>query len=553
MIYANDQWIQLPTVDLYDTQMMLASVQAARDMYEKGQQQIKDFNDKYGDFMTPIQKDMDWYNKNVTGRVQQAINNLYASGIDPLRSAEGRAAIQRIVSQMPIGTIQAMKANAATYGEWLKNKAELESQGLYDPNQDEFFNRIQGLPSAEGFSTLDDKGNVRMWNRLSPTKYKSLHDLIAPIVDNTKPGLLTPEEVNSFEGMKYDPMYDYTGISERMLRRALQQNIPGVYKDPAYQYYREIARQKVAARHPDGNYTQADVDEQLRNDAYLSVPEYLQTPIRTANPYRQAEYSSNLSLRNSLRLARERATRPTTSGSGGGSGNNKKGTFSYQSGIIDEMKGRKIKSDIKVGNTRSYLDYQRSLAPSAATALWDFKNNPTHIVNKLEFKGDAKTFAGDFKESLNKSALSKNRYVIDYTPNLGDRIVSTSDIAQQAFGIEPTGFWGSTGDEMRSRLNAAYTEGKKIQVEVLDKVAGWATPDETGMDEILSTAQKVKIKIPESNITYSTYIRFGNDISSNYDAALIENSTAGAIQNVRINKTVGTNTTRATGAANVFE
>lgn len=553
MIYANDQWIQLPTVDLYDTQMMLASVQAARDMYEKGQQQIKDFNDKYGDFMTPIQKDMDWYNKNVTGRVQQAINNLYASGIDPLRSAEGRAAIQRIVSQIPVGTIQAMKANAATYGEWLKNKAELESQGLYDPNQDEFFNRIQGLPSAEGFSTLDDKGNVRMWNRLSPTKYKSLHDLIAPIVDNTKPGLLTPEEVNSFEGMKYDPMYDYTGISERMLRRALQQNIPGVYKDPAYQYYREIARQKVAARHPDGNYTQADVDEQLRNDAYLSVPEYLQTPIRTANPYRQAEYSSNLSLRNSLRLARERATRPTANGNGGGSGNNKKGTFSYQSGIIDEMKGRKIKSDIKVGNTRSYLDYQRSLAPSAATALWDFKNNPTHIVNKLEFKGDAKTFAGDFKESLNKSALSKNRYVIDYTPNLGDRIVSTSDIAQQAFGIEPTGFWGSTGDEMRSRLNAAYTEGKKIQVEVLDKVAGWATPDETGMDEILSTAQKVKIKIPESNITYSTYIRFGNDISSNYDAALIENSTAGAIQNVRINKTVGTNTTRATGAANVFE
>jgi hypothetical protein len=36
---------------------------------------------------------MDWYNENVTGKVRDTINNLYANGIDPLRSAEGRAAI----------------------------------------------------------------------------------------------------------------------------------------------------------------------------------------------------------------------------------------------------------------------------------------------------------------------------------------------------------------------------------------------------------------------------------------------------------------------------
>jgi hypothetical protein len=62
-------------------------------MYEKGQQQLKDFYKEYGDFISPIQKEMDWYNQNVTGRVRDTINNLYASGIDPLRSAEGRAAI----------------------------------------------------------------------------------------------------------------------------------------------------------------------------------------------------------------------------------------------------------------------------------------------------------------------------------------------------------------------------------------------------------------------------------------------------------------------------
>ena len=36
MVYAYDQWAQMPVKDLFDTQMMLASVQAAKDMYEKG-------------------------------------------------------------------------------------------------------------------------------------------------------------------------------------------------------------------------------------------------------------------------------------------------------------------------------------------------------------------------------------------------------------------------------------------------------------------------------------------------------------------------------------
>ena len=49
MVYAYDQWAQLPVKDLYDTQIMLAAVNAAKDMYEKGEQAIKDFRKDYGD------------------------------------------------------------------------------------------------------------------------------------------------------------------------------------------------------------------------------------------------------------------------------------------------------------------------------------------------------------------------------------------------------------------------------------------------------------------------------------------------------------------------
>ena len=54
MVYANDQWVQLPTRDLYDTQVMAMAINAARDMYEKGQQEMKDFQKAYGDFLTQL-------------------------------------------------------------------------------------------------------------------------------------------------------------------------------------------------------------------------------------------------------------------------------------------------------------------------------------------------------------------------------------------------------------------------------------------------------------------------------------------------------------------
>jgi len=68
-------------------------VNAVYNDYLRGLEDMKEFNKTYGDFMSPIQKDMDWYDKNVTGKVRDFITNAYAQGIDPLRSAEGRAAV----------------------------------------------------------------------------------------------------------------------------------------------------------------------------------------------------------------------------------------------------------------------------------------------------------------------------------------------------------------------------------------------------------------------------------------------------------------------------
>lgn len=295
MVYSNDQWIQLPTKDIYDTNMMLAAVQAAKDMYEKGVKQLEDFNKTYGDFYSPISKDMEWYNQNVTGKVRDTINDLYAQGIDPIRSAEGRAVLQRLIYSMPTGTINALKTNATNYQEYLKNKAELQSKGLYDKDQDDFIAALQGLPSEQGFSTVNPDGSVNMWGRLSPTQKMTQHDLIDPTVDNIAPGELTADEVRNFD-MQYDPKYKYTGVSERMLSDAIRQGIPQIQGSPYYAYFRNLAERQVQAegvRPDDPNYAQK-VDDRFRINSINSVRERLQRPTSDENKYTLAAYNSNL-------------------------------------------------------------------------------------------------------------------------------------------------------------------------------------------------------------------------------------------------------------------
>lgn len=182
MIYAGDQAIAYPVKDIYDTQIMAMSIAAAKDMYEKGQQQIKDFYKEYGDFMSPIQKDMDWYSQNVTGKVRDTINNLYANGIDPLRSAEGRAAVSQLIYSMPTGDIAKLRQSAAAANEYIKNRGKLEAAGLYNPDAEQNYLGF----NLDNYSTLrdGDQPGMGVWSRTSPIENKTMDEIIEPIIKN---------------------------------------------------------------------------------------------------------------------------------------------------------------------------------------------------------------------------------------------------------------------------------------------------------------------------------------------------------------------------------
>lgn len=276
MVYSRDQWIQLPVRDLYDSQIMLASINAARDMYEKGQQQIKEFQKDYGDFYSPIQKDMDWYNKNIIQGSRDLINNLYDNGEDPLRSSSGRAKISRWLNNIPTGDINKLKMGSKIAQEYLKNRAMLEAQNKYN---DDFEKYINGGKSIENWDTLKDG----MWTRQSPSEFTTLKAATENWFNNRTPHALTKDDVIGF-GMPYDKNYDYTGYTYKDLTNVASKNTPGWIGSPIANYYRHIAKQQLlneGIKSP----TNAQVETRLQQNVADANKEWIVNPIKQVNEY----------------------------------------------------------------------------------------------------------------------------------------------------------------------------------------------------------------------------------------------------------------------------
>lgn len=262
MVYAYDQWAQLPVRDLYDSQIMAMAINAAKDMYEKGQQEMKDFQKAYGDFLTPIMADQDWYNQNVTGKVRDAVNALYAQGIDPLRNAQGRAVISQLINNMPYGDIAKKRIRAKNAEEYYKNMAALRLNDKYNEDFSKFLREdpSQWDPDFAGVT--------------SPTAFKTLKDATDEWYNNRTPRDLTPEEKKQ---LGLDPRYKYTGYFDSDLMNVAKGQTPGWQGTPISNYYRELAKRKLQSAGVE-NPTAEQVEAVLQRDIANAQQEWLVGP-----------------------------------------------------------------------------------------------------------------------------------------------------------------------------------------------------------------------------------------------------------------------------------
>lgn len=271
MIGPYDSWVSIPTRDLYDTQMIAMAVNAAKDMYEKGQEQIKDFYTKYGDFMSPFSKDMERYGQMVGG-VRDAIDQMYANGIDPLRSAEGRAIISKLANSVNPAEFNLMRSNAKMGYAYQDALRQLAAKGRSSQALEDYIASLPGNVAFNDFSTAEHG----TWNRM-PTEYSTLQEFVHPSFANLKPHLLTADEAKTRVGSAYDPTYEYTGITKGDMERSMIAALPGLVGSPLYGFYRQQAENELKAMGYD-NPTEDQINARFVQNA-ITADSQMMTPL----------------------------------------------------------------------------------------------------------------------------------------------------------------------------------------------------------------------------------------------------------------------------------
>ena len=287
MTYAYDDWVQMPTKDLYDTAIMKMAIDAAKDMYDKSQGQMENFYKTYGDFMSPFAKDMEAYGT-AMNNVRSVINDAYSRGIDLFKSPEGRMLMQQLSHSIDPRWYNTAKQNAKVGYAYLDAIQDLRKKGKYSEAQ-ELFDILHNKGTLfQDFSTLDENNNLQMWNRPSPVEATSLLDLTYDFYKNRTPKDLTKAEVESIPGYTYDPKYQYTGYLDPDILAVAPGAAAALQADPRFAYFVDQARQQALLRNPDA--TQADIDAQLYRNIADANQWALVNPTKKADEFALDDY-----------------------------------------------------------------------------------------------------------------------------------------------------------------------------------------------------------------------------------------------------------------------
>lgn len=460
MIYSYDQAIQLPVKDLYDSQIMMASINAAREMYQKGEQAIKDFNKQYGDFITPVQKDQDWYNFNVLGRAQREIENMYEQGIDPVRSSEGRARVQKLINSMPYGQINKLKQSAKNANAYLENKAALERAGLYN---DDFENAITGGINLNSWSTVDDGS----WNRLSPTEYKDLNKATSHWFDGYK-----DEYMYTKDG------YDYYGITKDRIKNAITKNMSGFINSDYGRYYYNNAKNELRMLGIE-NPSESLILDKLSNNIITANDE-----VTRKNRVMNENYKMNLDLRNRLAAARARSA-------SSGSGNQPQTPLSYTQKVQMSAMDRTMNA--------------------VMNRMYNVQTTSERIANQYKNRADNEKDPNVKKRYLNKYQTWKN--INNEIKSAKDQNTLNKVLRKHNISDKDGAFSQAYSNEVKRAYNVT---GGRINYADVDQLYDMYRGDVRGLSRDVTTSTLAdsdqREKYPEGSGKFMT-VTFGSDVN----------------------------------------
>lgn len=245
-----DEPVAVPIIDLLDSNMMSQYISAAREQYNQAVQEQKDFAKEFGELYGPNANINKQFYDDTRGAVNKGLDYLYQNGIDPLRSAEGRAYIAKIIRERPYAEIANLKAQNESMKTYQRYKAEAMRNGTYDPDFEKF---VLGGKTLETWDPSTDG----IWTREAPSKYSSLKDWTSNLFDNMQ------LEYDDEATKKAGGMYQIYSKSPKKMQQILDSNIKDMAKSELGRYYLDMYGGDINALKADiidrnREYTQVD-------------------------------------------------------------------------------------------------------------------------------------------------------------------------------------------------------------------------------------------------------------------------------------------------------
>lgn len=227
MIGMYDEPVAVPIIDLLDSSMMSQYISAAREQYNQAVQEQKEFAKEFGELYGPNANVNKQFYDITKGAVNKGLDYLYQNGIDPLRSAEGRAYIAKIIRERPYAEIANLKAQNESMKTYQKYRAEAMRNGTYDPDFEKF---------ALGGKTLEtwNPSTDGMWTREAPSKYSSLKDWTSNLFDNMQ------LEYDDEATKKAGGLYQVYSKSDKKMKQILDANMKDMAKSELGRYYLDM-------------------------------------------------------------------------------------------------------------------------------------------------------------------------------------------------------------------------------------------------------------------------------------------------------------------------
>lgn len=222
-----DEPVAVPIIDLLDSNMMSQYISAAREQYNQAVQEQKDFAKEFGELYGPNANVNKEFYDITKGAVNKGLDYLYQNGIDPLRSAEGRAYIAKIIRERPYAEIANLKAQNESMKTYQKYRAEAMRNGTYDPDFEKF---VLGGKTLESWDPSTDG----MWTREAPSKYQDIQSWTDHLFNGMQ--LSYDEEASKKAG----GLYQVYSKSPQKMKQILDANMKDLLKSDLGRYYLDM-------------------------------------------------------------------------------------------------------------------------------------------------------------------------------------------------------------------------------------------------------------------------------------------------------------------------